>query len=48
MLRATNMGIGMIVVVRPSNVDALTATLKTPVYRIGRIIPGPQRVIYRT
>ena len=48
MLRATNMGIGMVVVVRPSNVDALTATLKTPFYRIGRIIPGPQRVIYRT
>ena len=48
MLRATNMGIGMVVVVRPSNVDALTATLKTPFYRVGRIIPGPQRVIYRT
>ena len=48
MLRATNMGIGMIVVVRPSNLDAFTSTLKTPYYPIGRIIPGPPHVTYRT
>jgi phosphoribosylformylglycinamidine cyclo-ligase len=48
MLRATNMGIGMIAVVRPANVDAFTATLKTPHYRIGNIIPGEPRVTYRT
>ena len=47
MLRATNMGIGMIAVVHPANVDAFTATLKTPWYRIGRIIPGEPRVTYR-
>jgi phosphoribosylformylglycinamidine cyclo-ligase len=48
MLRATNMGIGMVVVVRPGNVDALTATLQTPYYRIGQIVPGEPRVTYRT
>ena len=48
MLRATNMGIGMVIVVRPSNIDALAATLKTPYYRIGRIIPGEPRVTYCT
>jgi len=48
MLRATNMGIGMVAVVRPSNLDAFTATLKTPYYDIGRIIPGEPRVTYRT
>jgi phosphoribosylformylglycinamidine cyclo-ligase len=48
MLRATNMGIGMVIVVRPSNLDALTATLKTPYYQIGRIIPGEPRVTYRS
>jgi phosphoribosylformylglycinamidine cyclo-ligase len=48
MLRATNMGIGMVVVVRPGNLAALTATLQTPYYRIGRIIPGEPRVTYRT
>jgi phosphoribosylformylglycinamidine cyclo-ligase len=48
MLRATNMGIGMVVVVHPSNLDALKATLKTPHYSIGRIIPGEPRVTYRT
>src|SRR5262245_15357711 len=48
MLRATNMGIGMIIVVRPSNLDALTAALRTPHYQIGRIIPGPPQVTYRT
>ena len=48
MLRATNMGIGMVVVVRPANADALIATLKTPYYRIGRIIPGEPRVTYRS
>src|SRR5262249_44163070 len=48
MLRATNMGIGMIAVVRPANLDAFSATLKTPYYRIGQIIPGEPRVTYRT
>jgi phosphoribosylformylglycinamidine cyclo-ligase len=48
MLRATNMGIGMVIVVRPSNLDALTATLKMPHYRIGEVIPGSPRVSYRT
>jgi phosphoribosylformylglycinamidine cyclo-ligase len=47
MLRATNMGIGMVIVVHPSNLGALTATLKTPYYQIGRIIPGPPQVTYR-
>jgi phosphoribosylformylglycinamidine cyclo-ligase len=48
MLRATNMGIGMVIVVHPSNLDALTATLKTPYYQIGQIIPGPPEVTYRS
>jgi phosphoribosylformylglycinamidine cyclo-ligase len=48
MLRATNMGIGMIAVVRPSNLDAFTSAVQTPHYRIGRIIPGPPQVAYRT
>jgi phosphoribosylformylglycinamidine cyclo-ligase len=48
MLRATNMGIGMVIVVRPSNLDALKATLKTPHYQIGQIIPGKPIVTYRT
>jgi phosphoribosylformylglycinamidine cyclo-ligase len=48
MLRATNMGIGMVVVVKPVHLDAFTATLKTPHYQIGRIIPGEPRVTYRT
>ena len=47
MLRATNMGIGMIIVVRPSNLEALAAALKTPHYQIGRIIPGEPVVTYR-
>jgi phosphoribosylformylglycinamidine cyclo-ligase len=47
MLRATNMGIGMIAVVRPSNVNAFAATLDTPHYTIGQIIPGEPRVSYR-
>lgn len=46
MLRATNMGIGMIAVVRPSNLDAFLATLNTPHYAIGRIVPGEPRVVY--
>jgi phosphoribosylformylglycinamidine cyclo-ligase len=48
MLRATNMGVGMVIVVKPSNLDALLATLKAPQYQIGRIIPGEPRVTYRT
>jgi phosphoribosylformylglycinamidine cyclo-ligase len=48
MLRATNMGVGMVIVVKPANLDALKATLKTPYYEIGRIIPGLPSVTYRT
>jgi phosphoribosylformylglycinamidine cyclo-ligase len=48
MLRATNMGIGMIAAVKPSNVAAFIATLNVPYYEIGRIIPGEPRVTYRT
>jgi phosphoribosylformylglycinamidine cyclo-ligase len=48
MLRATNMGIGMVVVVKPVNVAPFTATLKTPYYQIGKIIPGEPRVTYRS
>jgi phosphoribosylformylglycinamidine cyclo-ligase len=48
MLRATNMGVGMVIVVRPSDLDALTATFKIPYYQIGRIIPGEPRVTYCT
>jgi phosphoribosylaminoimidazole (AIR) synthetase len=42
------MGIGMVIVVRPSNLDALKATLKTPHYQIGQIIPGQPIVTYRS
>src|SRR4029450_4766027 len=38
MLRATNMGIGMVAVVRPSNVNAFLATLDTLHYTIDQII----------
>jgi len=47
MLRATNMGIGMVVVVRPENVKTFVETLETPHYTIGQIIPGEPRVSYR-
>jgi phosphoribosylaminoimidazole (AIR) synthetase len=48
MLRATNMGIGMIAVVHPSNVAAMTATLQSPYYIIGKIVPGEPVVTYRS
>ena len=47
MLRATNMGIGMVVVVHPSNVNAFTSTLKLPHYIIGEVVPGEPVVTYR-
>jgi phosphoribosylformylglycinamidine cyclo-ligase len=47
MLRATNMGIGIVAVVHPANVDAFVANLDTPHYKIGQIIPGEPRVSYR-
>jgi hypothetical protein len=34
-------------VVRPDNVSAFAATLETPHYTIGRIIPGEPQVSYR-
>ncbi len=48
MLRSTNMGIGMVAVVKPFNLDAFDATLKTAYYQIGRIVPGEPRVTYRS
>jgi len=47
MLRATNMGIGTVAVVRPANVNAFVSTLDTLHYNIGQIIPGEPRVSYR-
>ena len=48
MLRSTNMGIGIVAVVKPAHLEALTATLKTPHYQIGRVVPGEPRVSYRS
>src|SRR5438128_1379298 len=39
MLRSTNMGLGIVIVVRPENIAALVASLKPSHYQIGRIIP---------
>jgi len=47
MLRATNMGIGMVAVVRSANVNTFVSTLDTLHYNIGQIIPGEPRVSYR-
>jgi phosphoribosylformylglycinamidine cyclo-ligase len=47
MLRATNMGVGMIAVVRPTDLAAFVSTLGVPYFQIGRIIPGEPRVSYR-
>lgn len=47
MLRSTNMGLGMIVVVRPGDLQAFVSTLKTPRFLIGRIADGERRVLYQ-
>jgi phosphoribosylaminoimidazole (AIR) synthetase len=48
MLRATNMGIGMVCVVKLSNVEQFCDNLEIPDYRIGEIILGEPKVTYRT
>jgi phosphoribosylformylglycinamidine cyclo-ligase len=48
MLRATNMGIGMVIAVRPCDYEAFIATLNCSHYQIGHIVPGEPRVTYRT
>jgi phosphoribosylformylglycinamidine cyclo-ligase len=48
MLRATNMGIGMVCVVKLSNVEQFCDNLEIPYYRIGEIISGEPKVTYRT
>jgi phosphoribosylformylglycinamidine cyclo-ligase len=47
MLRATNMGIGMIAVVRPDALDAFATAVDTPHYVIGHIVEGFPGVTYR-
>ena len=47
MLRATNMGIGMVAVVRPANQEAFTESLDTPYFLMGRVTAGDRRVVYR-
>ncbi len=49
MLRTFNMGIGMILIVRPGHVTSITRSLKRAgerVFEIGRIVSGRRRVIY--
>ncbi len=47
MLRSTNMGIGMVCVVKLSNIEQFCDTLTIPYHRIGTVIPGSQKVTYR-
>jgi phosphoribosylformylglycinamidine cyclo-ligase len=46
MLRATNMGIGMIAVVREESLDVFTDTVDSECHVIGRIVGGEPRVVY--
>jgi phosphoribosylformylglycinamidine cyclo-ligase len=48
MLRSTNMGIGMVCVVKLQNVEQFCDTLTIPYHRIGEVVPGEQKVTYRT
>ena len=48
MLRATNMGVGMIAVIRPDAIEAFAATTDTPHFTIGRVVPGESKVSYRS
>jgi len=47
MLRSTNMGIGMVCVVKIANVEQFCDGLTVPYHRIGEIIPGEPKVTYR-
>jgi phosphoribosylformylglycinamidine cyclo-ligase len=50
MLRATNMGIGMIAVVRPDAIGPLAEAIDSPHFVIGEIVESPEReprVVYR-
>ena len=46
MLRATNMGVGMIAVVRPDSVDAFASEVKSAQFVIGTIVEGEPGVAY--
>ena len=48
MLRATNMGIGMIAVIRPDAVEQFAAAIDMPHFTIGRIVSGDSKVSYRS
>jgi phosphoribosylformylglycinamidine cyclo-ligase len=47
MLRATNMGIGMIAVIRPESLDAFRAAVQSDQFVIGDIVEGEPGVTYR-
>ncbi len=46
MLRATNMGVGMIAVIRPDSVDAFASEVKSGHFVIGTIVDGEPGVAY--
>lgn len=46
MLRATNMGVGMIAAVRPDSVEAFASEVKSGQFIIGRIVEGEPGVAY--
>ena len=45
MYRVFNMGIGMIAIVAPEDVNAVQATIPEETYRIGRLFPGHKKVV---
>jgi phosphoribosylformylglycinamidine cyclo-ligase len=46
MLRATNMGVGMIAAVRPDSLDAFRAAVKSEQFVVGQIVDGEPGVTY--
>ena len=46
MLRATNMGVGMIAVIRPASLDAFTSAVKSEQFVVGQIVDGKPGVTY--
>ena len=46
MLRATNMGIGMIAVIRPNSLEAFSEGIRSEHFVIGRVVEGEGKVAY--
>jgi phosphoribosylformylglycinamidine cyclo-ligase len=47
MYRIFNMGIGMVIITAPENIELLQSLISEPLLNIGELVPGEKQVVFQ-